>query len=55
MSDNFVLGYDYNLYLTHQIKVKIRAPIGHTIVVGVVGPANPLLSYTGLLNSKRQI
>jgi len=37
MSDNFVLGYDYNLYLTHQIKVKIRAPIGHTIVVGGSG------------------
>lgn len=37
MSDNFVLGYDYNLYLNHQVQIKIRAPIGHTIVVGGSG------------------
>lgn len=37
MSNNFVLGYDYNLYLNHQIQIKIRAPIGHTIVVGGSG------------------
>ena len=37
MSDNFVLGYDYNLYLNHQVQIKIRAQIGHTIVVGGSG------------------
>lgn len=37
MSDNFVLGYDYNLYFNHQVQIKIRASIGHTIVVGGSG------------------
>ena len=37
MRDNIILGLDYSLYITHQIKVKIRAPIGHTIVVGGSG------------------
>ena len=37
MTNSFILGYDYKLYLNHQIQIKIRAPIGHTIVIGGSG------------------
>ena len=37
MIKNFIIGFDYNLYLKHQIQIKIHAPIGHTIVVGGSG------------------
>ena len=54
MSDNFVLGYDYNLYLNHQVQIKIRAPIGHTIVVGGSGSGKSTAALYWLCKMKKE-
>ena len=54
MSDNFVLGYDYNLYLNHQVQIKIRAPIGHTIVVGGSGSGKSTAVLYWLYKMKKE-
>lgn len=53
MIKSFVLGYDYNLYLNHQIQIKIRAPIGHTIVVGGSGSGKSTAILYWLLKMKK--
>lgn len=54
MINSFVLGYDYNLYLKHQIQIKISAPIGHTIVVGGSGSGKSTAVLYWLYKMKKE-
>ena len=54
MIKNIMLGYDLTLLKNHRVKIKIRAPIGHTIVVGGSGSGKSTAVLYWLLKMKKE-